>query len=114
VVLNPSAVAATVAIVAGVLGGPACFFGDVPKRFPLLSDQLELLPITLSGRPDIFGQRAEVFSCRAGQFRADAILFNAAAGLITFFSLALRHFACEFSFNATLLGRSIRHLFLPT
>ena len=49
-----------------VLGGPACFFGDVPKRFPLLSGRLGLSPRALSDLPDVLGQRADVFSCRAG------------------------------------------------
>jgi hypothetical protein len=93
--------------VPGVLGGPACFFSDVPKRFPLPSDRLELSPRALSDLPDFLSQRADVFSRRAGHFRAGAILFDAAAGLLAFFSLAFRHFACEFSFDATLLERSI-------
>ena len=100
--------------VTGVLGGLACFFGGAPKRFPLLSDRFDLLPRALSDFPDFLGQRTDVFSRRAGQFRAGAILFDAAAGLLAFFSLAFRHFACTFSFDATLLGRSIGHLSLPT
>jgi hypothetical protein len=99
--------------VTGVLGGQACVFGGVPKRFPLLSDRLELLPITLSDFPDFLGQRADVFSRRAGGFRVGAILFDAATGLLAFFSLALCHFAREFSFDATLLGRGIGHVSLP-
>jgi hypothetical protein len=51
--------------------------------------------------------RAEVFSRRVGQFRAGAIFFDAAAVLLALCSLAFRHFACKFSFDATLLGRSI-------
>jgi len=100
--------------VTGVLGGPACFFGDVPKRFTLLSDGLDLFPRVLCDLPDFLGQRAEVFGRRAGQFRIGAILFDAAAVLLALFPLAFRHFACKFSFDPTLLGRSIGHWSLPT
>jgi hypothetical protein len=50
--------------VTGILGGMARFFSSAPKRFPLLSDRLELTSKALTDFPRLLGQHAEVFSRR--------------------------------------------------
>jgi hypothetical protein len=100
--------------VTGLLGGMARFFGGDPKRFPLLSEPLELVPQLLTDFPGFLGQHADVLSDRPGRFRLDATFFDNTASLLDVLSLVLRHFSCAFRLNATLLGRRIGHLSLPT